>query len=501
MKKAPFLTLMLSTVMFILCYGQINSIDKPRGKVAVKTDNAIGKNTQGPVDKTQSSSGTKQEGAINSKTSGSELVAQNPLAATSGTATMVVPSTSGEFIYVSRSTGSNKNDGSKSAPLKNLDKAIEMSKPGGTIYIAGGIETGTLNIGFIESDKPVKIYGSWDDNFEHQDIAAHPTVIQPDNESARSNRKALMKFTRDVAGTVIDHLVFDGGQRNAYHVKEGVIKGIEGGRLLSDTERPAEGFPTIYEPLLQFVSATTGGDVTIQNCVFVNGASFALQAGHRNGKFRVLNNVFVGNRMAAVEIYGTCASTGGPNTMALCGDVEIAYNTILFTWSRTKDFQDMGYGVRVMTKCSYNIHHNIIGASILAGVDHTRFNKDEWVKIDHNIFFVNKDKDVHYSPSSNTRLRIDAADLGDMEISSASGNKNHIPKELKVNTDYLEGYLNARYSEQTDFDRNSPSNQWRSMLGMNMQGTMTSSVTMFCNRYPWKEALNLFGNVQGYGVQ
>jgi len=65
----------------------------------------------------------------------------------------------------------------------------------------------------------------------------------------------------------------------------------------------------------------------------------------------------------------------------------------------------------------------------------------------------------------------------------------------------LDGYLNARYAEQTDLDRNSAANQWRSMLGMNLQGSMSSSVTMFCNRYPWKEAILLFDNVKGYGAQ
>jgi hypothetical protein len=426
----------------------------------------------------------------------------------SGSAQKAVPATAAiaahptaGVLYVSKQKGNNKNDGSKDAPLKNLDKAIEVAGPGSTIYMAGGIEMGTLNIGFIESDKPVKIYGSYDEEFTTQDIVNHPTVIQPDNESARSTRKAVLKFTKDVAGTVLDHLVFDGGERNAYHVKEGIVEGVEGGgRLLPATERPPVGYPTVDEPLLQFVSATTGGDVTIQHCAFINGASFALQAGHRNGKFTVSNCVFVGNRMAAIEIYGTCASTGGPNTMALCGDVEIANNTILFTWSRTKDFQDMGYGIRVMTKCRYNIHHNIIGASILAGVDHTRFNKDEWVTVNDNIFFVNKDKDLHYSPASNTRLRIDAADFSDLEIAGANGNRNEIPKTLKVHQAYLDGYLNARYSEQTDLDRNSAANQWRSILGMNLQGTMSSSVTMFCNKYPWKEALQLFGNVEGYGA-
>jgi hypothetical protein len=462
--------------------SNLKNLGKKFTDTAGKSVNAPAGNSSGNSAANQTPSGSGQTGT------------------TATTAATGNSSTAGA-LYVSKQKGNNKNDGSKGAPLKNLDKAIEVATPGTTIYMAGGIEMGTLNVGFIESDKPVKIYGSYDEEFTAQDIINHPTVIQPDNESARSTRKAVLKFTRDVAGTVLDRLVFEGGTRNAYHVKEGIVEGVEGGRLLPSTERPPVGYPTVDEPLLQFVSATTGGDVTIQNCAFINGASFALQAGHRSGKFTVKNNVFVGNRMAAIEIYGTCASTGGPNTMALCGEVEVAYNTILFTWSRTKDFLDMGYGVRVMTKCRYNIHHNILGASILAGVDHTRFNKDEWVTVNDNIFFVNKDKDLHYSPSSNTRLRIDAGDFGDLEIADARGNKNEIPKELKVNKAYLNGYLNARYSEQTDLDRNSPANQWRSMLGMNLQGTMSSSVTMYCNKYPWKEALSLFGNVNGYGAQ
>ena len=98
-------------------------------------------------------------------------------------------------------------------------------------------------------------------------------------------------------------------------------------------------------------------------------------------------------------------------------------------------------------------------------------------------------------------MRVNAADFGDLEFASAKGNKNEIPQGLKINKAYLDGYLNARYSEQTDLDRNSPANQWRSMMGMNLQGTMSSQVTMFANKYPWKDALNLFGNVSGYGAQ
>lgn len=491
---------LVSAMLFLLAFtvnAQVGKLKNVGKSVVVKTENSVDSKVNKTATNTTTAVENKTEKSVENIGNGNSTAN----ASSSGSSSSIVPSANSRTLYVSISKGSNKNDGSREAPLKNIDKAISISSPGAEIRVAGGVDVGTLGVGFIESDKAVKIFGSYDESFTTQDIVAHPTLIQPDNESARSTRKALLRFTKDVAGTVIDHIVFDAGERNAYSAKEGFVEGIEKGRLLSPTENPPVGYPTVDEPMLSFVSATTGGDVSVQNCVFINGASFALQAGHRSGKFTVINNIFVANRMAAIEIYGTCASTGGPNTMALCGEVEIANNTILFSWSRTKDFQDMGYGVRVMTKCKYNIHHNIIGASILAGVDHTRFNKDEWVKIDNNIFFVNKDKDLHFSPASNTRLRIDAGDFGDLEVASANGNRNEIPKELDVNKAYLEGYLSARYSEKADFDRNSSANQWRSAMGMNMQGTISSNVTMFANKYPWKDALKLFGNVSNYGAQ
>jgi hypothetical protein len=404
-------------------------------------------------------------------------------------------------IYVSKSTGDNKNKGTKDSPVKEIDKAVEISPAGGSIYIAEGHYSGTFGIGYIETTKAIKLYGSYDQTFSKQDIVNHPTLFQPDNESGGKARKAFLRFTKDVDGTVVDGIVFDMGQRNAYSPKEGLITGLETGRMLSDTERPSVGNSTVEEPTIQFMSSCAGGNVTIQNCVFVNGASFALQAGHRSGTFKVLNNVFVANRMAAIEIYGTCASTGGPNTMALCGDVEIAYNTILFTWSRLKDMKDMGYGVRIMTKCNYNIHHNIIGGSVLGGIDNSRFNKNEWIKIDNNIFFVNKKADLYYAKASNTSLNLKVSDFGDLEFASVSGNKAEIPKTIKVNKIYLEAFLGASYTEQLDYDPNSPANVWREVMGLNKQGKMTSQVSMFMNRYPWKETLQLFGAVSGFGAK
>ena len=197
--------------------------------------------------------------------------------------------------------------------------------------------------------------------------------------------------------------------------------------------------------------------------------------------------------MATIEVWGTSGKE--------IANAEIANTTILFTWSRLKDFMDMGYGVRVMTKMKYNIHHNIIGASILTGVDNSRFAPDELVQLDNNVFFVNKQSDMQYSPESNTKLNLSAEEFEDLELASVSGNVNGVPKGLPIDKAYLEGFLSARYSEEEDYDAESPANLMREMLGLNKQGKLKTSASMYGNRYPWKEALKLFGAVAGVGAQ
>lgn len=404
-------------------------------------------------------------------------------------------------VYVSRARGDNQNPGTKEKPVREIDRAVALVAPGATIHVAGGTYAGTFGVGYVETDRALKLVGSWDETFTSRSVAKTPTVFRPDNAAGGKARKAFLKLTKAIDGTLVDGLVFDMGLRNAYSPKEGLVAGLETGRLLRSTERPASGNSTVEEPILQVVSAAQGGDLTIRNCVFVNGASFAVQAGLRSGTYRILNNVFVGNRMAAIEVYGTCASTGGPGSSPECGTVEIAHNTILFTWSRQKDMMDMGYGIRVMTKARYRIHHNVIGGSVLAGIDHTRFNPDARLEVDDNVFFVNKQGDLEYSPASNTKLNVRVEEFGDLAFASAKRNRREIPAALPIHREYLQAFLNARYGEQVDFDPDSPANQWRAAMGLNKQGKIASEVTMFMNRYPWRETLRLFGALKGYGAQ
>lgn len=408
---------------------------------------------------------------------------------------------SASTIYVSGGNGKDSNTGAQDQPLKDIDKAISIAQPGDKIYVAGGVYSGIFDIGYIECKKSVELYGSFSPDFSVRDINKYPTLFQPSNQSGAKSRKALFIFSGDVDKLIVDGFVFDMGMRNAYHDKDGKPNGVETGMLLLPPQKVTGQIPTVTDPCISIPSASQGGDIVIRNNVFLNSASFGLQAGLRKGSLKVLNNVFIANRMAGIEIYGTCPSTGGPNTLSLCGEVEIAYNTVLFSWTRTKELMDMGYGIRVMTKLKYDIHHNIIGGNVLAGVDHTRFNKNEWVKVDNNIFFANKAADLEYSPASNTKLNLRVSQFGDLELASCSNNKDTIPKTLAVDKAYLEGLLNSTYTEKADYNPDSPANQFREAMGLNKQGKLTSSVTMFANRYPWKKAVELFGNVSGFGAQ
>ena len=406
---------------------------------------------------------------------------------------MMVSTAYGETIHVSISTGKNNNAGTKEAPMKNLDKAIKKAKAGDTLLVAEGTYSGTFKIGYIEIKTPIKMYGGYATDFSQRDVIKHPTLFQPDNKTGAKARKALIKLSGDLDGMVVDGFIIDMGMRNSYDPKEGKPEGVETGMLLLPPKKARGDNVTVTEQCLYLASGNKGGNVTISNNVFLNGAKFAIQGGMPKGNISITNNIFVSNRMASIEIWGTSAKDV-PNA-------EIAYNTVLFSWSRIKDFMDMGYGIRIMTKMQYNIHHNIIGASILTGVDNTRFAPDELVKLDNNIFFLNKQSDLEYSPESNTKLNLSADEFEDLEFESVSDNVNEVPKGLPVDKAYLDGFLSARYSEEEDYDPESPANLARELLGLNKQGKLSTSVSMFGNRYPWEKALELFGAVSEAGAQ
>ena len=400
--------------------------------------------------------------------------------------------------YVSHSSGKNKNAGdTAAAPFKNIQKALDVAEAGDTVKVAQGNYFGTMNSGNITMKKAVSLLGGFSTDFTERDVLKYQTRIQPDNNSnSTGSDHPLLRLEVKSGDIVIDGFLFDKGESNNYHLQKGIVDGVEGGLLIHPPQVAAPGMrPNAKMPLIAGPGAGGfDGNLLIQNCLFLNGnnAAVRFQVG---GDVKVLNNVFVANVMSAMELWG--------GNMQNRAQLEFAYNTVLFTWSRTSDMGDMGYGIRAMTMMDYDIHHNIIGFSSFAGVDATRDDPKRKLKIDNNVFLLNKQADLTL-PGGGMFMRVWVDDFEDLEIESSEDNT--APKDLAVlaealNPAYAAGFLDATYKEQVDYDENSPMNQFRAAMGMNKQGTINSSVSMYANKYPLDDAIKLFGAVADVGAQ
>jgi len=417
----------------------------------------------------------------------------------------------GNTLYVSSSTGNNKNDGTKENPLKNIQKAIDMAADGDTINVAEGNYFGVLDKGNINVTKPVTIIGGYSPDFSKRDVLKHLTMVQPTHESnGTASGQGTMQIQIKKAGTevVIDGLIFDRGNTIAYNPKgEGQPEGVEssmmqpigtgglGGPDLKTTDVKTKQTSTLY---LDNISC----DLTVRNCAFLNSPYYGIIGTVAGTKVDITNCIFISNRFAGVEING-----GLPTKFA---EVTFSYNTILFSWSRLKDYLDMGYGFRYGTRTNGYVTNNIIGLSIFGGLDRAKMDADKAREgqrkstAENNVFFLNKQGDLNI-PGGGKFMRISADQFDDVEqLTKAGGNKVLTdPAAFKgiINEPYLNGFLAASYKESTSVDRDSPANLFRAAMGMNIQGTMKSSATMYANRYPWQEALKFFGAMKDCGAQ
>ena len=70
-----------------------------------------------------------------------------------------------------------------------------------------------------------------------------------------------------------------------------------------------------------------------------------------------------------------------------------------------------------------------------------------------------------------------------------------------IDQPYLQGYMNLTIISSQSYDANSTANQINRIFGMNQTGSEIVRPNMYCNKYPWEKAKDLFGKVPGYGAQ
>ena len=415
---------------------------------------------------------------------------------------------SAKDVYVSLSSGKNKNAGTKEAPFKNIWKAVEKAQPGDVIHVAEGNYPGKMKCGWVQLNKPVSLVGGYSSDFSVRDPLKHKTMFQPKNDQndKKGSAMALMRIDfKNQKGfkMLIDGLIFDDGFASSYHETKGKPEGFDTGMWL---EGPAmnklrDKFPSANRySLFATLGYGTAGELEIRNCTFVNGSNFGVNINWFEGEVKMKNNVFCNNRMIGANVQ---SSNGQPGKVKW----EFENNTVLFTWSRLNDLTDMGFGVRVNANVEAEIENNIIGLNVLTGFDNTKGNgKTKKIQLDGNVFFLNRESDVQMTVSpSVAKVRVDGfEDLeGTDGIESIEDNVDLADPKVfagRINAKYLNSFLSMKYSEATKLDEGK-CNGLRSVLGLPLQGTIKTTCDMYANRYPMEDALKLFGAMEGKGAQ
>ena len=441
-------------------------------------------------------------------------------------AAVLVGATAGAAdIYVSLDGGKNKNPGTKEAPLKNLWKAIETAGTGDTIHVAGSGKPypgKATSKGTFLMEKPVSIIGGYSPDFASRDPLKFRTLLQARNDSyTRGNCLGVLHLEFDKTPNApkgvkmkIDGLVFDEGFANSYHAVKGKPEGFDTGMWL---EGPAKNIADkqVSPNRYMIYSATASrveGELEISNCAFVNCGNIAVNINWFKGAVKIENCVFCNNRMIGASV--ACSSAvpmDGPSRPRAGWKPEVKWefenNTVLYTWSRLNDLADMGFGVRVNTGVEAEIENNIIGLNVLTGFDNTKgVPSTKKIKLNGNVFFLNRESDVQMTASpSVVKVRVDEfEDLegidGIEEIEDNEDLKDPSVFKGRLDAKFLNAFLSMKYSESTKLDEGK-CNGLRSMLGLPLQGTITTKCDMFCNRYSLEEALKLFGAMAGKGAQ
>ena len=415
--------------------------------------------------------------------------------------------TNGKVYYVSLERGSARAEGTKDAPMRDVQKAIDKAANGDVIRIARGNYLG--NRGWIEiKGKYVSLEGGWNDDFTERNPTKYITRIQPSVEQRGTIGQGLLMIeaTSDRnSRIIIDGLFFDLGLVHEYAKADptderfGCPEGCETGRIMPVGNPPNK--------TTRLIGGKVAGKLIIRNCMFLNASFNAIIMTNMGGDWEIYNNVFVSN------LYASCEINGGlnQNTGAHQSTVDFHHNTVLFSWPTTKEMESMGYGYRFKNGADHNVHHNIFGCNNYGALDggwddsNLPADKRKICSAYDNLFFMNRGDLVMAGNSGGKWLYVPGKRFDEVEMLTKYENNRELPGTSKfkdvIDQPYLKGYASLEIITTESYDANSAANLYREAHGLNKQGTMTTRVSMFGNRYNFDKAVQLFGAEPGYGAQ
>ena len=529
--KKLFIALPLAAML--LCQGAYAQFNLNKLKDAAK--NAVNNTVNNAVNNAAKSV-TPNSGSQGSAATATPVQSGNASAGVSAPVMNPAPSTAvaakGKTLYVSVSTGSGRADGlTPATAMKDLQKAINAAEENDVILVAEGNYLGGMGCGYHQigkfadathdPGKFISLYGGYSTDFSERDVIAHVTKFQPGSQAFIAplfniNARRPYGYSGPVGTVVVDGFVFDLGENNRYCVanvndertgtpNEGVLTG----RFVEPDAAPPVPIVGTSSGDEYGLHMDVEGNVRIANCIFVNCRDYGIQALMGKGHMEICNNIFISCRYAACQVKGNVKDADIPEV-----SLDFHHNTVLFTWTRTKAFEDMGQGFRFMNGIrTIDVHNNIFGCNSNCAVERVFYESNkqmESLKVSNlynNYYFANK-RDLELATSGAASISVFASGIEDVDEKligpKYEGNVEMPENEAFINAidrPYLEGYMSLKIMKSQSYNPNSAANQVNRLFGMNQQGSEIVRPSMYCNKYPWEKAKDLFGKVEGYGAQ
>jgi len=363
-----------------------------------------------------------------------------------------------DWFIVMGAAGGN---GSKEKPYKDPWQALEKCESGDSIHLAEGEYYGKLKVGMWKIDTTyISLIGGYDKEFKERNPWTHPTFLFCPPEYKGTMRGGYMvEGEGDHTGAVVDGIIFDKHTNNKY---------FENGDIDRDRSDAREHLWLFYP------------NVTIRNCVFLNGNGGALRV--CNGA-TIENNIFINHNNRTINM--THGHTSAPSI--------IRNNTFLFSWE-VKFGEGHGRGgnlLRFETDSRSIVDNNIFefadNDAVVLALDPAE------IVFTNNIFSHNLFSHVQKSGFPN--LVVDGANfkqLGDIGWKKSEGNVI-LPEGsgCPIDQKFFDAYLGrtAMVPGKVTMDE---WNQFREMLGQPVIATGGKGPTGYMPLYPWKSAIALF---------
>ncbi len=363
-------------------------------------------------------------------------------------------------IYISKTIGSKKGDGSKAKPKKMLWKAIKNLAPGDHLFVAEGHYMGQGKKGIMPKSTAsnVIIEGGWKADFSIRDPFKYLSIIVPASDR-QGDSDSVFKW--EASNNKIDNVTIDGfsidrGAHAAYYGagNPGANKKIEGHEDCS-----AWGFQAINtkksgsDPTIELIGK---GSFTVRNCMLINNPWWGIyiKAGGA-GKVIIENNLVLISQGRGIE-----AITGGGWGKPL---FLIKNNTVMFGHAmKTTE----GRAISVDPRDGYGkvvVENNVLAVNDGGGVT-VKFKSKE-LSLNNNKFFFNRRADFAVGGTGVTN----ADDFEDELEFNTEGNLHEMPKALaKTAKEWFDRYSAREFVDMLagDFNKNDELVTMRKVFGL-----------------------------------